>query len=371
MNREIFTLNPQHRVIYKDQYSYSAHPFIYKLMNGEWVIVFNRTVRREHVLHPPQDPDFSNVLIRSKDQGQTWDAPRILPGYRWRGTECSAVLETPDGTLLLFQWHYIWHTLEAAQKLTKHPNLWIPTRVVDVDAKTPQGDALQFTEIYPWARDNGSLYLHRSFDQGHTWPESVEINIDPWPGAYSRAGGIQLTNGDILWPLTEIPTWSTEVVIRSGDGGRTWSSPVVAARLPEQRFSESSLLELASGRILMLLREHPSGYLHQTYSDDGGDSWQPPFRLPVWGYPPHLLQLADGRILCTYGHRREPYSIQAIISDDGGETWGEPFMVRDQLPNRDLGYPASLLLDDGSILTVYYAPDYDGITCIQATHYKI
>ena len=40
-----------------------------QLAGGEWLIVFNKTIRRRVILHPPQDPEFRNWLIRSADRG--------------------------------------------------------------------------------------------------------------------------------------------------------------------------------------------------------------------------------------------------------------------------------------------------------------
>ena len=43
------------------------------------------------------------------------------------------------------------------------------------------------------------------------------------------------------------------------------------------------------------------------------------------------------------------------MSYDGGETWAEDYTINDDLHYVcDMGYPASVELSDGSILTVYY-----------------
>ena len=76
---------------------------------------------------------------------------------------------------------------------------------------------------------------------------------------------------------------------------------------------------------------------------------------PLWGFPPHLLALSDGRLLCTYGHRRPPYGQRACVSRDGVKWRAEDEIVlRDDADNGDLGYPASAELGPGRILTVYY-----------------
>lgn len=44
-----------------------------------------------------------------------------------------------------------------------------------------------------------------------------------------------------------------------------------------------------------------------------------------------------------------------MFSKDGGETWDIDNVIVDNGDNGDLGYPSSVVLEDGSILTVFYA----------------
>ena len=76
---------------------------------------------------------------------------------------------------------------------------------------------------------------------------------------------------------------------------------------------------------------------------------------PFWGFPPHLLTLSDGRLLCTYGYRRAPFGERACISDDG-VTWDRrrEIVLRDDADSGDLGYPATIEVDSGELITVYY-----------------
>lgn len=66
------------------------------------------------------------------------------------------------------------------------------------------------------------------------------------------------------------------------------------------------------------------------------------------------MRLADGRILMTYGHRRPPYGNQARVSDDEGRTWSEAMIISGDGTGGDLGYPSTVQLDDGSLLSVWY-----------------
>ncbi|MBM3190711.1 MAG: exo-alpha-sialidase [Chloroflexi bacterium] len=48
------------------------------------------------------------------------------------------------------------------------------------------------------------------------------------------------------------------------------------------------------------------------------------------------------------------------MSEDSGETWSADTVLRDDAPCGDLGYPVTMELDDGRILTVYYYNLDDG-----------
>lgn len=56
----------------------------------------------------------------------------------------------------------------------------------------------------------------------------------------------------------------------------------------------------------------------------------------------------------TYGYRRKPYGNQARISSDNGQTWSEPMTISADGLGGDLGYPSTVELDDGTLLTVWY-----------------
>lgn len=363
-----------HTIIYKDPWAYCAHPHIVSLANGEWLLVFNKTVRRPYILHPPEDPRYYNFMMRSTDQGHSWSAPRVVPDYDWYGVECAGLTALSDGTVLLNQWRFRWYPLEMAQKMAAKSDLTFPQGWVDELKESgeletgyilPENPA----EIAPWARGNGGAYVHRSTDMGRTWEETVEIQTAPYSGGYGMRGAIELPNGDILLPLSDVPHYRTVFVVRSKDGGRSWENPIEAASQPGKYFEEPCALVVDNGDILMLLRENSTHYLYQTISHDGGYTWSEPVATPIWGYPAHLLKLPDSSILCVYGYRKPPYGIRAVVSRDQGESWDveRTWIIRDDLPNADLGYPGSVLTDDGQIFTVYYAQDNDGATCIEAS----
>ena len=94
----------------------------------------------------------------------------------------------------------------------------------------------------------------------------------------------------------------------------TWSAPLAAAEDATCLFEEPAVLALPSGRLIMLLRENCRRTMFSAHSDDDGRSWSTPVATGIDGYPPHLLRLGDGRLICTYGYRKPPFAIRAVLS---------------------------------------------------------
>jgi hypothetical protein len=245
-------------------------------------------------------------------------------------------------------------------------------RGLDLSAELEGTLGLDPERLMPWARDGGSAYVHLSDDGGATWPVTVPLDTAPFIGGYGMRGGIALPDGRIMLPLCDVPAYERVFVVHSGDRGESWGRPVLAATAQGKLFEEPAPLLLPGGRILMLLRENRSRRLHQVISADGGRSWSQPAPTPIDGYPAHLLLLPDGRILCTYGHRKPDFSIRAVVSGDT-LAWGlaPTLVIRAGLPNKDLGYPTTLPCADGRLCTFYYAQAPDGVTCIQSTTFQL
>lgn len=342
---------PEHVVVHRDPFAYCSHPSIVELADGGWTIAFLETMRRGEVLHSPSDPRFYAVLTRSSDQGRTWTTPAVVPGYDWYGVECPSLMRLANGDVLLFQWRWRW-------------------------APWPDGAGERMPGRYerpgnPWRRGDDGAYVHRSRDGGLTWQEGERIDTAPYPGAYTMRAAAELDDGALLLPVTDIPEWHRIYLLRSRDGGATWDVGARIAGSPNRQFSEPCIVR-AGERLVVLMREEGTGFIHQSDSWDGGESWTSPRPTPMWGCPPHLLALGDGRLLCSYGHRRPPYGIRACISEDGGEMWdvAAERIVRDDLPNANLGYPSSIVVGRSRVFTTYYGED-DGVTCIQGTFWGV
>lgn len=112
-------------------------------------------------------------------------------------------------------------------------------------------------------------------------------------------------------------------------------------------------------RILVQIRTESFTIL-QCESFDGGRTFTQPHGVGVaHGSPPHLVQHSSGVLISSYGARAYvedwgPNGQRVMLSYDKGETWDVDYILRDDGPDSDLGYPATVELKDGSLLTVYY-----------------
>jgi hypothetical protein len=174
----------------------------------------------------------------------------------------------------------------------------------------------------------------------------------------------------------------------STDGGYTWEKRGLCKKPDFIKWtytSEPHVVELDDGTLLGAIRvedegAHENDYtIYTTRSADGGRTWSTWQCTHMSGAPAHLLKHSSGALICSVGRRLEHgFGEYAYVSFDQGETWTKEYLIDDLSPNNDLGYPCSVELGDGSILTVYYqryldagSGKYDDKPCIQCTRWVL
>lgn len=201
-------------------------------------------------------------------------------------------------------------------------------------------------------------WICRSGDGGRTWERAETFTIPTTVDGVTPFGDIVRSSDGTLgvssYSFIMGRRDSSAYFSRSHDDGYTWQAPVT---IGADDYNETDLLYLDDGRWLAAARTFRDAHLDLFVSTDNGQSWtaQGPLTLP-WQHPGHLAQLSDGRILLVYGIRNHGlYGIGARLSADNGKTWGNPIVLVTLEGATDGGYPASVQLSDGTIVTAYYA----------------
>ena len=235
--------------------------------------------------------------------------------------------------------------------------------------------------------------VSRSEDEGATWTVTTLgrefIDEEPhWEPNYHSARTVLEQQDESLILFVTIPepmtgTGCSELwLFRSTDRGRSWEKHRRAQswNLPAYLFCETSVLPLEDGRLLAASRLNgsppldgplPSGptphrggeadeFMGLMESRDGGITWSTPRVITNYAeVHSHLIHLRDGRILNTYASYHLPHGVWATLSDDGGRSFdlAHPVHLAHSL-NPYTGWPTSVELPDGEILTVYATTAY-------------
>ena len=278
---------------------------------------------------PNEQGGMSMAFYRSTDRGRSFDRIAALdpaPFHNLFGD--GNIIELQDGTLLS------------------------PVQYMDKCDLEPE----QLNQMYLgglWVRV-AAQYMIRSDDHGQTWQSGMDTHF--WsalldshlnvfglgphggnPGPGGTFPGCWETN------LTQLPNGRVMAVLRHSGPPQPWHHDVAQAWNAGEPDTHGRMF-----RTVVL-----------SDSDDGGVTWQPMrpvadadgrAMLQMNDTNGEVLPLPDGRLLLVYV-RREPNDVMqlmALISDDNGQSW-QPDAYRLQA---GFGYPRSLALGDGTIITV-------------------
>ncbi len=325
------------------KHNYFGWPTVARLQDRT-IAVGASGFRIEHVC-----PFGKAVISYSKDNGETYTLP-------------AAVIDTPlddrdTGICTFGKNGVIVTSFNNSAQMQKDYNRDNPYAQSYIDTITKEDE-----EKYLGAT------MRISHDCGKTFGEIILSPIT------SPHGPTELSDGRIIWAGNNFFDCPSGIEIRSLDpqNGKTELLGKITLEEDKVTLCEPHLIELPDGTLLCQIRgEDRIGddsifTIYQSISKDMGKTWSKPEMLldKTGGAPPHLIMLSSGILLCTYSRRKHPYGIMAMVSTDCGKTWQKDIRLYENTFSDDLGYPSTVELDDGTLLTVFYARDQEDPPCV-------
>jgi hypothetical protein len=284
--------------------TYQAFTDVCRLKNDDLLCVFYAGYG--HVSLPRNDcPKGGRICsVLSTNEGKTWSTPRVLFDGPFDDRD-PHIAQMRDGTVVCSFFTY----------------------------RPQPGDKVLCDTSLVTSRDGG-----------HTWEAEAQVVAPGWP---SSAPVRELPDGTrILGVYREDGSTAYGGLIRSKDGGKTWSAPIPIGKDSGVRLdAETDFVRLKDGTLYAALRGDRVN-MHFATSPDNGLTWSPVKDIGFAGHCPHLTRLSTGEILLAH---RLPFTALHVSRDDA-RTWQGPYQIDSTIG----AYPSTVELKDGSVLVVYY-----------------
>lgn len=213
--------------------------------------------------------------------------------------------------------------------------------------------------------NEGNLWFRRWHVTDQGWQQQSPAKTDLWPGiAWLRFQRGLLLLSDARTMVGTVygadATGNFVALVRSADGGATWTSGGVLAR--GATFSEANLSFTADDRLMVWMRrdvQHdwtPDLYYSHSTTADGSGTWSTPVRFDGdTGNSPGSMLLGNGTAL--QGSGRPGNVLRAKYSgESGADGWVDTINVYDNRPTAGRGLGGRPLAISGSSATIGLAP---------------
>ena len=298
------------------------------------------------------------------------------------------------------------HDLAAENQLVVHEHRGSPKGNIDVKCKcrgargrsgdvriVPSGSCHPPTRHgFRWPSLPPSIARVHSADNGANWTAPVEIFIPRQYTPGKQHNAIKLRDGTyamgIAWDLwaeqgmnarTEGEMNLATGILLSTDGTAwTLHGNLYATIENKMRpgytngLCEPSIVQLANGEILMLLR-NGSSHHYEARSKDGGLTWSSPIPSTLSGSnTPVALwrneKKGDEIVAVWNSNPLNRWPLVTALSANGGRTWSPPRILAN--PGRQASYPGLTQTSDGTFVAVWQEVLADGGRDIRYARYS-
>lgn len=316
---------------------------------------------------PSADLDFVFNLAESRAPIEVSGSPELavtpifdqLPGYL--GHHAATITAFADGELLA-----AWYSYPGDEELSGSA-IFMSRRAADAAAwETPhlhidrtkadgnpvlysEGDHVWlFQSVVPFGWDTAHIESQQSADRGQTWTDPTILTKGL--GTNTRYPPVRLADGTLLLPAYD-ELVSRSIFFESIDGN-TWSLRSNVASRPGS--IQPSVVTLANGRLLAVMRNTKESWLWTMASDDNGQTWTEPrdSGFPNPGSAAALLRLANGHLILIYNDSptdRNPLTV-ALSADEGQTCPAKKILATGE---STYSYPSAIQSPDGRIHVVY------------------
>jgi len=205
------------------------------------------------------------------------------------------------------------------------------------------------------------LRILESGDGGATWTAGSPIEQGHLAWLSPNGRSFELGN-ELVMPVFGAPNADdlTKMrhscgLLRSGDGGKTWTdwSLIASGSSGDFSFEYPAVLPLGDGKIVAVLTArrlthgmYAPQVLMRSVSRDGGRTWTKPEQLCVGSWPA-LEAVGNGTVVCAYTNWCPWGEMRLLVSDDEMETFSQDqvFVEHGWLPNLDKNPKKSIYND--------------------------
>lgn len=301
-----------------------------------------------------QSHDGGANWTRSTPPGGPNDGPGPLQNYGFAAD--SMVAFHPDGTLLMAA--LVGQPVSGGCTQTALPCLFAPGVPQDIDLalwRSVDGGAT-FEARLVHDSDGAIAFSPAARPQVGTWTDKEFLVVDQETGrAYLAWNDISQT-GLALMMMT------------SDDAGATWSEP----RVLSQRGYGANVAALG-GTVLLAYKNGWNGTYDLMRSVDGGESWSQPIQMgemPGQQWQPSVPQLwrLDGQLRAGFARAEGAGNEQVVLdlSPDGGATWNRTVVLHDEATGDERNIAFAVDPATGRGVVSYYQGTYDELHVLAA-----